>query len=234
MTCKRGILIATDVAARGLDIPNIDYVIHYDIARSPQIYVHRSGRTARGTENINGTTISIVSPSDDSQFNQICNAMQIKIIKPYPIISTKINYDISILTEAVKLAREIFMNQFITSQESKSKSWLEQLSNEMDIDIDDNYIDNNNNDNHNNDLTKNSELINKKNKLQQLINNNFQEKKLNHKDINNQLKNRQIPMITTKQNTKIFKKISKKELDRQQILANRSWKKDRCTVVVAK
>ena len=42
-----GILVATDVAARGLDISKIEYVIHYDIARSPQVYVHRSGRTAR-------------------------------------------------------------------------------------------------------------------------------------------------------------------------------------------
>ncbi len=43
------ILIATDVAARGLDIPLITHVIHYDIPENAEDYVHRSGRTARHT-----------------------------------------------------------------------------------------------------------------------------------------------------------------------------------------
>lgn len=41
------LIIATDVASRGLDVQNIQYVIHYQLSRSPDIYVHRSGRTAR-------------------------------------------------------------------------------------------------------------------------------------------------------------------------------------------
>lgn len=41
------ILLATDIAARGLDIPSIDHVIHYQIPRSADTYVHRNGRTAR-------------------------------------------------------------------------------------------------------------------------------------------------------------------------------------------
>ncbi|KAM2417458.1 hypothetical protein ACFX1W_024296 [Malus domestica] len=41
------ILVATDVAARGLDVPNVDLVIHYELPNNPEIFVHRSGRTGR-------------------------------------------------------------------------------------------------------------------------------------------------------------------------------------------
>merc|ERR1711991_123343 len=56
------ILVATEVAARGLDIPRVSTVVHYDIARTPQAYIHRSGRTARTNKDgaAVGTTISIV------------------------------------------------------------------------------------------------------------------------------------------------------------------------------
>lgn len=55
-------LVCTDVAARGLDLPQVGLVIHYDIPRTPQVFIHRSGRTARiGAE---GACVSLVSPGD--------------------------------------------------------------------------------------------------------------------------------------------------------------------------
>lgn len=56
------ILIATDVAARGIDVPDITHVINYDMPRSADVYVHRIGRTARGGKK--GTAVSIIEAHD--------------------------------------------------------------------------------------------------------------------------------------------------------------------------
>ena len=55
-------LIATDVSARGIDIPNVEYVINYDLPDQPENYVHRVGRTGRGVHK--GTAISFCSPEE--------------------------------------------------------------------------------------------------------------------------------------------------------------------------
>jgi ATP-dependent RNA helicase DDX54/DBP10 len=44
---KKSVLVVTDVAARGIDVPLIDHVIHYAFPSSPKLFVHRSGRAAR-------------------------------------------------------------------------------------------------------------------------------------------------------------------------------------------
>ena len=63
------ILIATDVAARGLDIHLIQHVINYDLPQVPEDYVHRIGRTARaGTE---GSALTFLTPDDRSMWNEI-------------------------------------------------------------------------------------------------------------------------------------------------------------------
>uniref|UniRef100_A0ABD2WD22 ATP-dependent RNA helicase n=1 Tax=Trichogramma kaykai TaxID=54128 RepID=A0ABD2WD22_9HYME len=58
-----GILLCTDVAARGCDIPNVDWIIQYDPPQDPKEYIHRVGRTARG-EGSSGNAILILRPEE--------------------------------------------------------------------------------------------------------------------------------------------------------------------------
>ncbi len=59
---RSSILIATDVAARGLDIPSVQLVLHYHLPRAADMYVHRSGRTARAEKS--GSSILLCSPEE--------------------------------------------------------------------------------------------------------------------------------------------------------------------------
>lgn len=70
---KHRILVATDVASRGLDIPHIAHVINYDLPQCPEDYIHRIGRTARaGAE---GSAMCFVTPSDRKQWRAIDRLM---------------------------------------------------------------------------------------------------------------------------------------------------------------
>jgi len=66
---KFKILIATDVASRGLDVPHIDCVVNYDLPDSPEDYIHRIGRTARAEKT--GTSIALISKKDLSKWAAI-------------------------------------------------------------------------------------------------------------------------------------------------------------------
>ena len=63
------ILVATDVAARGIDVDNVTHVVHYNVPHSAEDYIHRSGRTARAGQK--GTVLTFVSRSEASDFAAI-------------------------------------------------------------------------------------------------------------------------------------------------------------------
>jgi len=71
------ILIATDVAARGLDIPNVTHVINFDIPESSEAYVHRIGRTGRAGKK--GEAITLVTPRETRWLRQIERMTKAKI-----------------------------------------------------------------------------------------------------------------------------------------------------------
>lgn len=66
---KFTILVATDIAARGLDVPHIEHVINYDLPQVAEDYIHRMGRTARaGAE---GSSLSFITSNDREKWNAI-------------------------------------------------------------------------------------------------------------------------------------------------------------------
>ncbi len=72
-------LVATDVAARGIDVENISHVINYDIPQDAESYVHRIGRTGRADKE--GTAYSLVTPREVSSIRQIERIIKSKITK---------------------------------------------------------------------------------------------------------------------------------------------------------
>ncbi|MGH2413946.1 MAG: helicase-related protein, partial [Microcystaceae cyanobacterium] len=62
-------VVATDIAARGLDVEDLTHVINYDLPDNPETYIHRIGRTGRAGKT--GTAISLVEPIDRRMLKQI-------------------------------------------------------------------------------------------------------------------------------------------------------------------
>jgi ATP-dependent RNA helicase DeaD len=74
---KATVLVATDVAARGIDVRNIDLVINYDIPDKMEYYVHRIGRTGRAGDE--GHALTLVNPRDWGKLADIERHFRIKI-----------------------------------------------------------------------------------------------------------------------------------------------------------
>ena len=72
-------LVASDVAARGLDIPSVSHVYNFDVPTNAEDYVHRIGRTGRAGRN--GKALMISTPRDEKNFNAIEKLIQIEIPK---------------------------------------------------------------------------------------------------------------------------------------------------------
>ena len=74
---KTDVLVATDVAARGLDIKNVTHIYHYDVPKTPIEYIHRIGRTARAGEN--GKAITLLTEPDHDNFRRVQSNEELEI-----------------------------------------------------------------------------------------------------------------------------------------------------------
>ncbi|KAF1661354.1 ATP-dependent RNA helicase DDX24, partial [Aptenodytes patagonicus] len=126
------VLLTTDVAARGLDIPNVQHVIHYQVPRTSELYVHRSGRTARAANE--GLSLLLIGPDDLINFRKIYKTLEKSEELPFFPVETKCMTSVK---ERMNLARQIEKAEFFNSRAKQHNSWLQQAAEALEIDLDD-------------------------------------------------------------------------------------------------
>ncbi|XP_069807174.1 ATP-dependent RNA helicase DDX24 [Dendropsophus ebraccatus] len=126
------VLLTTDVAARGLDIPNIQHVLHYQVPRTSETYVHRSGRTARASSD--GLSLLLIGPDDMINYRKILRTLEKNEELPiFPVEAKCMNG----IKERVDLARQIEKMEYFNSKAKQQNSWIQQAAEALDIELDD-------------------------------------------------------------------------------------------------
>ncbi|KAJ2724669.1 ATP-dependent RNA helicase [Coemansia sp. Benny D115] len=127
------VLVASDVAARGLDIPRVDHVVHYQAPRSGDLYVHRSGRTARASRE--GLAVMLISPEERKLFYRMCAKLD-KDIKPFPVDLDLVGR----LQPRVELARDIELREHRLNKAAHERNWFKKNAKELDIELDSDFM----------------------------------------------------------------------------------------------
>lgn len=156
-----GLLLATDVAARGLDIIGVNHVVHYDVPRTAEIYVHRSGRTARAS-NV-GLSLLICTPDKKNVYLNVLRTM--KREKELPRFEVELRL-IRTFLAGVKLAQEVSTLEEKAKKETASTNWFNKAAEEMEILLDEDELPRGMGAN---DLQKHKKIINSKRKQLDLI-----------------------------------------------------------------
>jgi ATP-dependent RNA helicase DDX24/MAK5 len=129
------ILLATDVAARGLDIKGIKHVLHYQMPRDPETYVHRSGRTARALQE--GLAVALLGPDDMFNYQKVIRQFNDgDDLAQFPI-------DTSVLATVQKRidgAEKVDAIERKTRKTNTHNSWFQRQAEEMDIELDDGLL----------------------------------------------------------------------------------------------
>uniref|UniRef100_A0A803Q4E7 DEAD-box ATP-dependent RNA helicase 13 n=1 Tax=Cannabis sativa TaxID=3483 RepID=A0A803Q4E7_CANSA len=127
---EHGILLATDVAARGIDIPGVRTVVHYQLPHSAEVYVHRSGRTARASAD--GCSIALISPKETSKFASLWKSFSKESFQRFPLENSYMPQ----VMKRLSLARQIDKILRKGSKEKVQKSWVERNAEAIDLVVD--------------------------------------------------------------------------------------------------
>lgn len=125
------LLIATDVAARGLDIPNVDHVIHYQVPKTTENYVHRSGRTARASKE--GITILLIGADEVKEYVKLNQSLgRTENLPMYPTSERMMKQ----IRQRVNLARDIERSDLHQRRNNESRNWEDMVAKEFMSDSD--------------------------------------------------------------------------------------------------
>jgi len=125
---ERCVLLATDVAARGIDVPGVDYVVHYQLPRSAEVYVHRSGRTARAA--LSGLSVALVEPADQKAYRRLCFEMGNADGLP------ELELPLAMLPKAqelVSIARQIDKSVHRERRDGANERWKQRIVDELEL-----------------------------------------------------------------------------------------------------
>ena len=139
---KSSILIATDVAARGLDIPNVDLVVHYHVPRAADTYGHRSGRTARADKR--GLSVLLSAPEEVIPTRRLIAKVHAETKnssssgrKSFFVQTLDVDRKLaSRLKPRVALAKKIADAHLAKEKGSKEDEWMRNAAEELGVDYD--------------------------------------------------------------------------------------------------
>jgi len=130
---KASALIATDVAARGLDIKGVELVVHYQVPRQADAYVHRCGRTGRANQS--GVSVALVTPKERSRYLAMLAAMGRERgfrLPPFPVAEETVRE----ATKRVQLAKRLDAIVHKNEKKRADKAWKKRTAEAMDLGLD--------------------------------------------------------------------------------------------------
>jgi len=122
---RADLLVATDVAARGLDIEQLSHVFNYDLPSAPDDYIHRIGRTGRAGRE--GTAITLVEPREHRLLRTIENITRQKVeVCPVPTVA-------DLRTKRLELTRASLRERLLQGNLDESRAVVQALAGEFDV-----------------------------------------------------------------------------------------------------
>ena len=128
---RTSVLVATDVAARGIDVKGIDLVVHYQVPQSADTYVHRSGRTGRARAE--GASVILVTPGERARYRGLLRALRNE--QPLPAFPT-VETAVAEARRRLSLAKRLDKIVHEKSRDAADAEWRRSNAAELGIELD--------------------------------------------------------------------------------------------------